>query len=74
MAYIVTHGAGPTALDTGFDLKGALAHAHQLLSDGNLNVAIQDGNGHSISGNDLVACCNGEKTLSPDLRAIAISN
>ena len=69
MTYTVTHGGGPVALDIGFDLEGALARAQNLLFDGQPNVTIQDGNGRSISGNDLVACCNGEKILTPDLRA-----
>lgn len=74
MTYIVTHDTShPAALDLGnpkgFDMQGALAHARQLLSEGEPNVAIQDGNGHRISGDDLVACCNGDKTMSPDLRA-----
>jgi hypothetical protein len=69
MTYTVTHGVGPVALDIGFDLESALAHAQNLLFDGKANVTIQDGDGRSISGNDLAACCNGEKTLTPDLRA-----
>lgn len=69
MTYTVTHGIGPTALDIGFDLEGALAHAHNLIFDGASNVAIRDGNGHCITGDDLVACCNGAKTLTPDLQA-----
>lgn len=76
MAYMVTHGGPPpgaAAIDVGavagFDLDGALAHACRLLSDGALNVAIQDGAGHSISGDDLLACCKGEKKLTPDLLA-----
>jgi hypothetical protein len=69
MTYTVTHGSGATALDIGFDLESALAHAQNLLFDGQPNVTIQDGHGHSISGPDLVACCNGEKTLTLDLRA-----
>ena len=76
MSYILTHGSGPgpAPIDTGnprdFDLDGALAHAHELLAAGTENVAITDGAGHSISGNDLIACCNGDMTLTTDLRAI----
>jgi hypothetical protein len=44
MNYVVTHGLSPTAIEQGFYLEGALTHAHQLLSDGKRNVAIQDGN------------------------------
>jgi hypothetical protein len=76
MSYIVTHsGTRADAIDTGspieFDLETALAHACQLLSDGEMNVAIQDGDGHRISGDDLAACCNGDKKLTAELRAIS---
>jgi len=74
MAYIVTHGTVPAAIDTGrgpgFTLEQALAHACQMLLEGRPNVAVQDGNGRSISGADLVACCKSEKTLTADLRAV----
>lgn len=53
----------------GFDLEGALAHAHELLFTGHVGVTIQDGQGHSISGDDLAHCCNGDKVLTADLRA-----
>jgi hypothetical protein len=77
MAYTVTHGPlverGPIAIDSGtgsgFDLERALAHAQRLLSEGKPNVTIQDGSGQSISGADLIACCEGKKNLTPDLRA-----
>lgn len=55
-----------------FDLEGALNHARQLLLEGKPDVAIYDGDGRSISGNDLVACCNGARKLTADLRAIDI--
>jgi hypothetical protein len=75
MTYIVTHGTGhgPQPIDVGnpqsFDLDSALAHACRLLSEGLPNVAIQDGGGRSISGQDLLACCKGEKKLTADLLA-----
>ncbi len=72
MTYIVTHGGlhhGPVGLDPGLTLEQALAMAGHLLWERKPNVAIQDGNGRSISGDDLVACCKGEKNLTPDLRA-----
>jgi hypothetical protein len=77
MAYIVTGDTvGAAAIDSGrggdFTLEQALAHACRMLSEGGwLNVAIRDGIGRSISGADLVACCKGEKTLTPDLRAVS---
>ena len=56
MAYIVTHGTIPTAIDSGpglsIDLQQALAHACRMLSEARPNVAIQDGHGRSISGAD----------------------
>jgi hypothetical protein len=78
MAYIVTHTnphPGPAGIDIGsergFDLDSALAHACQLLSQGRLDVAIEDGRGKSIRGADLIACCRGEKKLTADLQAVS---
>jgi len=74
MAYIVTHGGIPAAIDSGpgagFSLEQALAHACRMLSEGRPDVAIQDGRGLNITGPNLVACCKGEKKLTADLRAI----
>ena len=75
MPYLVTHDSSDRAAihighGGGFDLQQALAHACRLLSEGESGVAIQDGTGRSISGDDLLACCKGEKTLTPDLAAI----
>jgi hypothetical protein len=69
MPYLVTHGNGPTAIDTKPDLDTALAYARELLAAGMPNVAISDGAGKNISGDELVECCNGEKSLTADLRA-----
>lgn len=64
----------PAAIDTPangvFNLEDALSHACALLKQSVPNVAIKDGNGVSISGDELIACCRGEKTLTPELRAI----
>jgi hypothetical protein len=49
----------------------ALERAGQLISDNYANVAIQDGKGNEISGDDLIACYLGVMKLTPDLRAIA---
>lgn len=76
MAYIVTYTphSGPAGIDIGssrdFNLDGALAHACRLLSQGQPDVAIQDGRGKSIRGADLIACCRGEKKLTADLQAV----
>jgi hypothetical protein len=82
MAYQVSFGkfdvAGnpaPVGLDFGppkkpLSLTDALCHARQLVAEGKANISIEDGNGHSISDNDLIACYNGQNTLTPDLRAI----
>jgi glycosyltransferase A (GT-A) superfamily protein (DUF2064 family) len=75
MAYFVTFEAGgAAAIDQqqpkGFDLAGALAHAHNLMFDGYESVTISDDDGHSISGDELKECCNDDKTLTLDLRAV----
>jgi hypothetical protein len=72
MTYFVTHRGSsddlsPYPLDEVKDLESALAHACRLLSEGCIEVAIQDGNGKQVSGDDLAACCRGEKKLMPDL-------
>jgi hypothetical protein len=75
VTYLVTGDTvGTAAIDSGrgkdFTLEEALAHACRMLSEGGwLNVAIRDEQGRSISGADLIACCNGEKTLTPSLQA-----
>jgi hypothetical protein len=77
MPYTVTFGrfdehgkAMAGIIDQPFELSDALNHACRLLSEGEQDVAIQDGSGRSIQGDELIACCQGEKTLTPDLRAI----
>ena len=73
MGYIVTHGkfgpddeVAPIVIDQGepgkpFGLDDALNQARFLLSEGKLNVAIEDASGNTISGDDLAACYRGEK-------------
>ena len=64
----------PTKLSSEFFsrlLEGALAHARELLREGKQHVKIADDSGHSISGDDLSACCRGGQTLTADLRAIS---
>ena len=65
---------GPVAIDQGpqqkgFDLNGALAHACHLVQGGRQNVTIHEDAGHDISGDPLIACCSGQKTLTDDLQA-----
>ena len=55
------------ALDELKGLDNALAHALNLIRAGHQDVAIQDGTGKSVSGDLLMACCRGEKELTPDL-------
>ena len=50
-------------------LHEALTTARMFLLEGKSDVAIYDGKGRSISGNDLVACCSGRKKLTGDLQA-----
>lgn len=76
MPYTVTHGGtinnerpGPAGLDVGLNLAQALQMACHLLSEGQANVSILDGRGNEVSGDVLIACCKGQKTLTPDLRA-----
>jgi hypothetical protein len=55
-------------------------HIHEALEQtrymdqrGMTNISIQDDAGHTIDGNDLLACVNGEKALSDDLQAHYVS-
>jgi len=68
MAYFVTFGATPVPIGSEHsDLSAALEEACRLIAGGQSNVAIQFGDGRSISGDDLVACCSGEKTIGDHL-------
>lgn len=51
-------------------MEAALEYAGQLISDNCANVAIHDGKGNQISGDDLIACYLGVMKLAPDLRAV----
>jgi hypothetical protein len=75
MSYTVSRGGtiggqrpGPVALTVDLNLEQALHRARSVLAEGQPNVSIIDGKGNQISGDDLVACCKNEKTLTPDLR------
>jgi len=54
-----------------FELADALAHACRLLDEGRRNVVITDGGRKSIGGEDLIACCHGDKEITADLTAVA---
>jgi hypothetical protein len=79
MRYFVTSGArakqAPAEIDEpadqSFELADALAHACRLIDEGLLNVAITDSGGRSISGDELLSCCRGDKEITPDLHAVA---
>ena len=57
-----------------YELEEAIVLAYRLLDEGQHNVAIRDGEGNSISGEDLAACYNGDKQMTADLKAVPISN
>ena len=62
-----TERLSPHGLDEVKGLDNALTHAVNLIRAGHQDVAIQDGTGKSVSGDLLMACCRGEKELTPDL-------
>ena len=71
MAYTVTGQAPdvPGVLAQGAnDVQEALRKACQMLQSGAVNVTIQDGSGNKITGADLVACCEGKKSLTTNLK------
>lgn len=69
MAYLVARGTDPVVIKEMPSLEAALEYAGQLISDNYANVAIHDGNGNQVSGDDLIACYLGVMRLTPDLRA-----
>lgn len=76
MPYQVTHNREMAVMDQatrrdGFSLEEAFAHASNLLSQGKSNVAIVDSEGHIVEGADLIACCNGRKRLTTELRVVS---
>jgi hypothetical protein len=81
MSYLVTSGASengvPSTVDRGrpgvpLELADALTHACRLIDQQVPNVAIMDENGNSISGDELISCCKGDKEITADLRAVAV--
>ena len=70
MRYVVTRGTGVATVEIMPTLEAALERAGQLVSENYANVAIHDGKGNRVSGDDLLACYLGVMKLMPDLRAI----
>ena len=62
-----TERSSPYARDEVKGLDNALTYACNLMRAGQQDVAIQDETGKSISGVLLMACCRGQKELTPDL-------
>ena len=54
-----------------YGLESALALACRWLSEGRPNVAIGRATGGTISGEELAACCRGQKVLTADLRPVS---
>ena len=50
-------------------LSDALGKARGMIEMRSFSVTIRDCYGNSISGDDLIACCNGMKRLSRNLKA-----
>ena len=83
MEYIVTRGklgpddtVAPLVIEESdavsqLTLEEALNEVRLLLSEGKMNVAIEDLDGNAISGDELAACCRCEKMLTSDLKAIS---
>jgi hypothetical protein len=75
MKYFVSYAMagvpkGPVAIDGNLSLEEALSLAGQLIAEGSQDVFIGDGNDNQIGGEELAACCRGEKKLTLDLRAV----
>ena len=67
MSYLVTR-EDPPAIEELPTLEAALERAGQLVSNNYFDVAIKDGKGNQVSGDDLIACYLGVAKLSGDLR------
>ena len=75
MKYFVSYAMagvpkGPVAIDDNLSLEEALSLAGELLAQNDQDVSIGDDNGNQIGGEELAACCRGQKKLTPDLRAV----
>lgn len=68
MAFFVTFGAVPVAIGNDHPtLESALEEACRLINEGEENVAIQAGDGRSISGDALIRCCGGREAIGEHL-------
>jgi hypothetical protein len=72
MPYLVARGTQPVIIREMPSLETALEYAGQLISDNYANVAIHDGKGNQISGDDLIACYLGVMKLTSDLLAVDV--
>jgi hypothetical protein len=72
MTYLVARGTEPVVIKEMPSLEAALEYAGQLVSDNYANVAIHDGEGNEISGDDLLACYLGVMKLTSDLSAVEV--
>lgn len=78
MRYFVAFGDPTSAaatdegLSRSFELADALAHACRLLDEKKQNVTIRDDRNNSIAGDDLLACCDGDKEITADLKAVPV--
>jgi hypothetical protein len=75
MKYVVSYAMagvpkGPVAIDDNLSLEEALSLAGELIAEGSRDVFIGDRDDNQIGGEELTACCRGEKKLMPDLRAV----
>lgn len=71
MAYIIkgeaaTASTGALA-QSAKDVYDALRRARRMRQIGLMNVTIEDGLGNKVGGDDLVACCEGRKSLTASL-------
>jgi hypothetical protein len=76
MIYLVAHApandrGSPIGIEEVFDAESALALACRWLSEGRRNVAIGRATGWTVSGEELAACCRGERKLPTDSRVLA---
>jgi hypothetical protein len=74
LTYLGARGTEPVVIREMPSLEAALEYAGQLVSDNYANVAIHDGKGNQVSGDDLLAYYLGVVKLMPDLRAVKVQD